>query len=84
MMKIDNPVDIENADEIKYWYEPICTASIISPAEYVKGIKELCYSRRGLPEHEEYLNDGKVVSLTYSIPLAELVIDFFDRLKSIS
>lgn len=63
VIKIDNPVDITKPDEIKSWYEPLCTASIITPVEYVKSVKSLCHERRGLPELEEYLNDGKVVSL---------------------
>lgn len=61
--RIDNPLDIERPELIKEWFEPICTASIISPAEYVKNIKSLCNDRRAVPETEEYLNDGKIVSL---------------------
>ena len=83
-MRVDNPIDIERPELIKDWYEPICTANIITPVDYLKNIKSLCNDRRGLPEREEYLNDGRIVSLEYSIPLAELVIDFFDKLKSIS
>ena len=81
---IDNPVEIDNPDLIKVWYEPICTASILTPAEYLKNIKTLCYDRRGMLEYEEYINDGQLVSMQYEIPLAELVIDFFDKLKSLS
>jgi len=69
---------------IKRWFEPICTCTIISPTDYVKNVKSLCNDRRGLLEREEYLNDGKVVSMEYSIPLAEIVINFFDKLKSVS
>lgn len=82
--RIDNPVEIEKPDLIREWYEPISTASVLTPVEYVKAIKQLCQDRRGQQETEEYLQDGNVVALTYDIPLAELVIDFFDRLKSVS
>jgi GTP-binding protein LepA len=56
----------------------------MTPIEYAKSIKSLCHDRRALPEKEEYLNDGKVVSMQFAIPLAELIINFFDRLKSVS
>jgi len=82
--KVDNPLDIDNPDLIKQWFEPICTATIMTPVEYAKSIKSLCHDRRALPEKEEYLNDGKVVSMQFAIPLAELIINFFDRLKSVS
>ena len=52
--------------------------------EVFKNVKSLCNDRRGMLTHEEYLNDGKVVSMQWDIPLAELVVNFFDRLKSIS
>jgi len=82
--KVDNPVEIERPELISKWYEPICNATIITPAEYAKNVKTLCESRRGICEYQEYLNDGKVVSMQYSIPLAEIIIDFFDKLKSVS
>jgi GTP-binding protein LepA len=69
---------------IKRWFEPICSATIITPLEYVKSVKTLCNDRRALLDREEYLNDGKVVSMQYSIPLSEIVINFFDKLKSVS
>ena len=81
---VDNPAEIERPELIKEWYEPICTATIMTPIEYAKSVKSLCHDRRGIPESEDYLNDGKVVSLVYSLPLGELVIDFFDKLKSVS
>ena len=82
--RVDNPADIENPDLIKYWYEPISTCSIITPIEYVKSVKKLCNDRRAQLEKEEYINDGKVVTLQYAMPLAELIINFFDALKSVS
>lgn len=82
--KVDNPADLERPELVKRWFEPISTCNIITPIDYVKNVKSLCHDRRGLLDHEEYLNDGKVVSMQYSLPLAEIVIDFFDRLKSVS
>ena len=81
---IENPCDLESPELIKEWFEPICNATILTPIEYVKNVKSLCNDRRGMITHEEYLNDGKVVSMQWDIPLAEIVINFFDRLKSIS
>ena len=56
----------------------------MTPIEYAKSIKNLCNDRRGIPEREEYLQDGKVVSMQFAIPLAELIVNFFDKLKSCS
>jgi translation elongation factor EF-4 len=61
--KVNNPIDIEKPDLIKQWYEPICTASIITPIDYSKSIKTLILEKRGIIEKEEYLNDGKVLTL---------------------
>lgn len=58
LVKIENPVEIERPELIKQWYEPICTATIISPVEYVKNIKQICNDKRALLESEEFLNDG--------------------------
>jgi len=59
--KIDNVTEIDNPDLIKWWYEPICTATIITPTDYAKNVKGLCHDRRGIIDREEYMNDGKVV-----------------------
>lgn len=81
---VDNPLDIERPELIKTWWEPICTAYVMTPIEYLKPIKNLLYDRRGLSEKEEFSNEGKIVNLTFSVPLSELIIDFFDKLKSLS
>lgn len=83
-MRIDNPVEIEKPDLIKEWFEPISQATIMTPKEYIKQIKSMCFERRAILEREEYMNEGEVVSLTYDIPLSEIIIDFFDKLKSLS
>ena len=83
-MRIDNPTEIDKPDLIKEWQEPISQASIITPKEYIKQIKQLCFERRAIIEREEYINEGKTVSLQLDIPLSELIIDFFDKMKSLS
>jgi GTP-binding protein LepA len=80
---IDNPLDIKRPELIKTWYEPICTATIMTPLEFHKGIKTLCLDRRGVMESETFLGND-VVNMVWYIPLSELVIDFFDILKSMS
>lgn len=59
-------------------------ATIITPKEYLKGIKELCEDRRGQLKQEDYMNNGRVVNLTYDLPLSEMITDFFDLMKSLS
>ena len=59
-------------------------ATIITPKEYLKGIKSLCEDRRGFCTKEEYMSNGKVVHMQYEIPLSELITNFFDMLKSLS
>src|SRR5262249_28473330 len=61
--------------------EPYIKASIIVPKEYVGSVMELCNERRGRFDHMEYLSEDRV-HLTYELPLAEIVLDFYDALKS--
>jgi GTP-binding protein LepA len=61
--------------------EPYITASIIVPKEFVGAVMELCNDRRGRFDHMEYLSERRV-HLTYELPLAEIVLDFYDQLKS--
>ena len=84
MLTIDNPSETPKPELISYWKEAIVTATIITPREYLKGIKGLCDDRRGQCLKEEYMSQGKVVNMIYEIPLAELITDFFDTLKSLS
>ena len=62
-------------------HEPIIKATILSPAEYIGPIMELCQARRGVQQGLEYLSEDRV-ELRYQLPLAEIVFDFFDALKS--
>ncbi|MEW6636728.1 MAG: elongation factor 4, partial [Actinomycetota bacterium] len=78
-LEITNPSDLpDNFDEIR---EPIVRATIVCPKEYVGAVMGLCHERRGVPAGMEYLS-AKRVQLTYDLPLAEIITDFFDALKS--
>ncbi|HZB36317.1 MAG TPA: translation elongation factor 4 [Gaiellaceae bacterium] len=69
------PAEVERVDE------PFIRASVIVPKEYVGPVMELCTERRGRFDHMEYLSEGRAV-LIYELPLAEVVVDFYDQLKS--
>jgi GTP-binding protein LepA len=78
---IDNPSKLPPRDRIALMEEPYVRATVITPPEYVGAIMELTQNRRGSLAHMEYLADGRVI-LTYEMPLIEVIIDYFDRLKS--
>ncbi len=80
---IDNPTDFPDPITIKTMEEPFIKANIITPSEYVGNIINLCLEKRGIQTNMEYL-DEKRVELIYEMPLAEIVFDFYDRLKSLS
>jgi GTP-binding protein LepA len=79
---VDNPAKLPEANEIAELREPIITANILVPPEYVGAVLGLCSEKRGVQKKMLYL--GRQVSLQYQLPLAEVVLDFFDRLKSAS
>ncbi len=79
--KVDNPTNYPAPDAIEAAYEPIVSASIITPAEYVGGIMDLCQDRRGEYIDMKYLDTDRV-ELHYDLPLNEIIYDFFDALKS--
>ena len=79
---VDNPSKLPAANEIDELREPIITASILVPEQHVGAVMKLCIDKRGVQKHLRYL--GGQVSLEYEMPLAEVVLDFFDRLKSVS
>ncbi|GFI55540.1 elongation factor 4 [Clostridiales bacterium] len=80
-LQIDNPSNFPSADEIEAAAEPMVSASIITPTEYVGGIMDLCQDRRGVYLDMKYL-DTQRVELHYTLPLNEIIYDFFDALKS--
>ena len=79
---IENPSKLPPVNEIAELREPIITANILVPEKHVGSIIKLCIAKRGVQKHIRYL--GSQVSLEYEIPLGEIVLDFFDRLKSVS
>ena len=79
---VDNPSKLPPSNEIAELREPIITANILVPEQHVGSVIKLCIEKRGVQKHMRYL--GSQVSLEYEIPLAEVVLDFFDRLKSVS
>ena len=81
MLSVHNPSSLPPPTEIEQISEPQLRMTILSPAEYVGTIMELCLSRRGEQLGMEYLSPERV-EFTYRLPLAEVVIDFFDALKS--
>jgi GTP-binding protein LepA len=82
VMHVDNPSKLPPTNEIEELREPIITANILVPEAHVGAVIKLCIEKRGVQKQMRYL--GKQVSLEYEIPLAEVVVDFFDRLKSVS
>jgi GTP-binding protein LepA len=80
---IDNPAKLPNVSNIAKFYEPMMTAHIYVPNEYVGSVLKLCQDRRGSQKDIKYIGT-KRVQITYEIPLAEVVFDFFDKLKSIT
>ena len=79
---VDNPSKLPPANDIAELREPIITANILVPEKHVGAVIKLCIEKRGTQKQMRYL--GGQVSLEYEIPLAEVVVDFFDRLKSAS
>ncbi|GBF73743.1 elongation factor 4 [Paenibacillus sp. 598K] len=80
-LDIDNPSNLPEVGKIEYIEEPYVKAAIIVPNDYVGAIMDLCQNKRGEFINMEYL-DANRVTITYDIPLSEIVYDFFDQLKS--
>ena len=79
---VDNPANLPAINQIAETREPIVKADILVPDEYLGNIISLCVERRGVQKRLHYT--GRQVSLSYEIPMSEVVLDFFDRLKSLS
>jgi len=80
--EIHNPADLPEVNYIAEIREPIINTNILVPQEYVGNVITLCVEKRGVQKNMQYL--GNQVSLAYEMPLSEVVLDFFDRLKSVS
>ena len=81
VIEVYNPTDLPTPQEISYIEEPVVTANIFTPKEYVGNIMELCQNRRGIYIDMKYLDENRV-TLVYEMPLNEIIYDFFDNLKS--
>ncbi|MFN7213496.1 MAG: translation elongation factor 4 [Lysobacteraceae bacterium] len=80
--KLDNPARLPPANKVEEIREPIIRANILTPEEYIGNIIKLCEEKRGSQIGITYL--GSQVQIAYELPMAEVVLDFFDRLKSVS
>ncbi|MFZ5532412.1 MAG: translation elongation factor 4 [Pseudomonadota bacterium] len=82
LLHVDNPSKLPPINEMAEIREPIIQANILCPQDYVGGVLTLCEQRRGVQMKLQYL--GSQVSIVYELPLSEVVLDFFDQLKSVS
>ena len=82
LVYVDNPAKLPPSNEVAELREPIITANILLPPEHVGPVIKLCTDKRGRQTKMQYL--GNQISLQYELPLGEVVLDFFDRLKSVS
>jgi GTP-binding protein LepA len=81
--EIDSPAKLPETGRIAKIEEPVITAMILTPAEHVGGILELCQEKRGVQKGMDYVSKDRVL-VTYELPFNEVVLDFYDRLKTIS
>jgi GTP-binding protein LepA len=81
--EIDSPAKLPDPGRITKLEEPVITATIITPSEFVGGILQLCQDKRGVQKSLEYLTSDRVL-ITYELPFAEVVLDFYDKLKTLS
>jgi GTP-binding protein LepA len=81
--EIDSPAKLPDTGRIEKFEEPVIKAMILTPAEHVGGILQLCQDKRGVQKALEYLASDRVL-ITYELPFAEVVLDFYDRMKTIS
>ncbi len=83
VQEIDSPAKLPDAGRIEIIEEPVITAMVLTPAEHVGGILQLCQDKRGVQKTLEYLASDRVL-ITYELPFNEVVLDFYDKLKTIS
>jgi len=83
VQEIDSPAKLPDAGRITKIEEPVITAMILTPVEHVGGILQLCQDKRGVQKSLEYLASDRVL-ITYELPFNEVVLDFYDKLKTIS
>jgi GTP-binding protein LepA len=83
LQEIDSPAKLPDAGRIAKLEEPVITATILTPSEHVGAILKLCQDKRGVQKKLEYLKSDRVL-ITYELPFNEVVLDFYDKLKTIS
>ena len=83
VQEIDSPAKLPDTGRIVKFEEPVITAMILTPSEHVGGILSLCQDKRGVQKGIEYLSSDRVL-VTYELPFNEVVLDFYDRLKTMS
>ena len=83
VLEIDSPASLPDAGTIARIEEPVIAATILTPAEHVGGVLHLCQEQRGVQKRLEYLKSDRVL-VTYEMPFNEVVLDFYDRLKTVS
>jgi GTP-binding protein LepA len=83
IMMVDNPAKLPDIQDIQRIEEPMIVASLITPEQYVGSLIALCQERRGMQREIEYITKDRV-RITYDLPLNEIVMDFYDRLKSLT
>jgi GTP-binding protein LepA len=81
VLEIDNPAKLPPPGAIEAFEEPFILATLIAPERYVGSLMQLCQERRGIQRSMQYLDPTRVM-LTYELPLNEVILDFFDKLKS--
>ena len=81
VIMVDNPTNMPDPAEIEMMEEPIVSATVITPSEYIGAVMELCQERRGIYLNMDYIEETRV-ELHYELPLNEIIYDFFDQLKS--
>jgi GTP-binding protein LepA len=82
VLEIENPAKLPELSKIEEIREPIITTTILAPQDYVGSVMTLCNQKRGVQKNMQYM--GRQVMLTYEMPMNEVVMDFFDKLKSVS
>ncbi len=83
VIMVDNPINLPPSGNIKFIEEPYVRASILTPAEYIGNIMKIAQERRGICKNTDYIDPTRV-DLHYEFPLAEIIYDFYDKLKSVS
>jgi GTP-binding protein LepA len=83
VQEIDSPAKLPDTGRIVKFEEPVITAMMLTPSEHVGGILALCQDKRGVQKGIEYLSSDRVL-ITYELPFNEVVLDFYDRLKTLS